>query len=681
MVVVAGLAVGLRGAVLGATGAAVVVVAALAAGTLTAVASPPCDVESAYHCVRVDRDPERPSGRVLVLDDLRHSYVDLGDPRHLEFDYTRWIGDAVDGSAPRGRPLEAVFVGGGGFTLPRWLAATRPGSRSRVLEVDGDLVDVGRDRLGLRTSPALRVLVGDARMTMRDQPARSADVVVGDAFGGRAVPWHLATREWARAGAPGPAPGGVYALNVIDQGGLRLMRAEAATLLDVFADVRLIARPGLARREPGPGGLGRRMPASVGSRSRGARTHGRAVVARLAARLRSPDRRRRARPTSCCKCAERPLISRKLACSWRICGSRWIGSTGPRRSGSRSWAAGTASAAACSCGPRWTSARPTAPAGCWRCWSTSRGSPRRARSGSWPSPGPGRATSSTPTWPWGRRRSSRCPTRARAAPPGRRWRNAPAAAIRPPSARRRKRAGRPPEPVDPAELERALAQLEQVRAERDTAAGARDAAQEQWRKAQAELEEARAEVTAQVAAADERRRAAEQARDEAVAATDQARSELRSAQSEREFAQQQLQGAERGREEAVGGREEAARELHRASSSRSEAEAERDEAVEARRRSRASATSWRPGTGRPSAALEAMTKERDAMREQRDAARAERDEIRDQAKAAPAPARAPAAARAAPGPRGAARGRPRGARGATRACGCWPRAPWSRWCW
>ena len=46
------------------------------------------------------------------------------------------------GSAPPRRALDAVFVGGGGFTLPRWLAATRPGSRSRVLEVDGDLVDL-----------------------------------------------------------------------------------------------------------------------------------------------------------------------------------------------------------------------------------------------------------------------------------------------------------------------------------------------------------------------------------------------------------------------------------------------------------------------------------------------------------------------------------------------------------
>ena len=283
VVVGAGLAVGLRGAVLGATGAAVVVAAALAAGTLTAVASPPCDVESAYHCVRVDRDPARPSGRVLVLDDLRHSYVDLEDPRRLEFDYTRWIADAVDGSAPRGRPLDAVFVGGGGFTLPRWLAATRPGSRSRVLEVDGDLVDVARRRLGLRTSPALRVLEGDARMTMRDQPARSADVVVGDAFGGRAVPWHLATREWTEQVRRVLRPGGVYAMNVIDLGELRLMRAEAATLLEVFPHVRLIARPGPTGANLVLVASSRPLPASAGSRARGARTYGRAAVARLAA--------------------------------------------------------------------------------------------------------------------------------------------------------------------------------------------------------------------------------------------------------------------------------------------------------------------------------------------------------------------------------------------------------------
>lgn len=218
------------------------VAAALALGGSSVIAGSPCDAESTYHCARVAADDARPSGRTLVLDDLRHSYVDLGDPRHLEFAYTRWIADGLDAIAPAGRPLDAVWVGGGAFTLPRWLAATRPGSRSRVLEVDGKVVELARSRFGLTLSDALAVTVGDARVTLRDRSDASADVLVGDAFGAVAVPWHLTTREWVADVRRVLRPGGLYALNVIDRGELGLLRGVAATLLEQFADVRLVRR-------------------------------------------------------------------------------------------------------------------------------------------------------------------------------------------------------------------------------------------------------------------------------------------------------------------------------------------------------------------------------------------------------------------------------------------------------
>jgi SAM-dependent methyltransferase len=247
-----------------------------------------CTTESVYHCARVEAGDARPGGRALLLDDLRHSYVDLGEPRHLELAYTRWMGDAIDSMRPARAPLRAIFLGGGGFTLPRYVNATRPGSLARVFEVDPKVVELARRELGLRTGPALRVRIGDARVRLREEPDDSADLVVGDAFGGRAIPWHLATTEFARDVRRVLRPDGVYVLNVIDRGGLELLRAEAATLLEGFADVALVARPRPEDRGPGPGNQvliasERPLSAAIRPASRGARTYGRPEVERFAA--------------------------------------------------------------------------------------------------------------------------------------------------------------------------------------------------------------------------------------------------------------------------------------------------------------------------------------------------------------------------------------------------------------
>ncbi len=215
-------------------------IVAIALALFTLAQHSPCEAETIYHCVRVEFDPERPTAELLVLDRQFNSEVEQTNPRYLNFPYTQWIGGAIAAIGSPGTPINAVFVGGGGFTLPRWLEATRPGSHANVLEVDGKLVEFDRKRFGLRTSPDLRATVGDARVTIRREPSGSADVVVGDAFSGLTVPWQMMTTEWLHEVQRVLRPHGLYALNIVDLPPLKLLRAETATLLAAFTNVRMI---------------------------------------------------------------------------------------------------------------------------------------------------------------------------------------------------------------------------------------------------------------------------------------------------------------------------------------------------------------------------------------------------------------------------------------------------------
>jgi spermidine synthase len=222
---------------------AAVAILGLAAVSTASVAPNPCDVETAYHCARVVADPDRPAGRTLMLNSAQHSYVDLADPTRLKFAYTQWIGAVADVMAPAGKRLDALHLGGGGFTVPRYLTATRPGTDNLVFEIDGELVKLGQRELGVRSGPDLRPVVGDARMLVGQRPDGIADLVVGDAFGHLVVPWHLATREMAAEIRRVTRPGGIYVQNVIDYPPHRFIRAEMATVAAEFAHVALIAPP------------------------------------------------------------------------------------------------------------------------------------------------------------------------------------------------------------------------------------------------------------------------------------------------------------------------------------------------------------------------------------------------------------------------------------------------------
>jgi hypothetical protein len=235
----------------------------------------PCLVETAYHCVRVEADPHRASGRLLWLDNLPHSYVDLDNPRYLAFSYVAAMAVVADTLRPAGRPIASLSVGGGGLTLPRYLATTRPGSTSTVLEIDPGVAQVVLDRLEGSAIPGLRLRIGDGRVELAGEPAGHYDLVIGDAFGGLAPPWHLTTEEAVQRIRRTITDDGVYAANIIDYRPQSFLRAELATLRTSFPQVALLAdTDSLAGRGGGNHVLiASRAPLPVEAIRRGLRTH------------------------------------------------------------------------------------------------------------------------------------------------------------------------------------------------------------------------------------------------------------------------------------------------------------------------------------------------------------------------------------------------------------------------
>ena len=195
----------------------------------------------------VRRDPDRSTGRMVLLGGMEASYVDIADPAHLEFSYLRRIRDAIDAGHPHRAELDVVHIGGAGCALARHLAATRPACRNEVLEYDPRVAAMARRVLGVHNTARLRLRVTDARPALEAKPDASVDVVVGDAFVDGLVPAHLSTVEFAETVARVLRPGGLYALNVIDAPPLRISRAIAATLLRVFDEVALVAPPRVLR--------------------------------------------------------------------------------------------------------------------------------------------------------------------------------------------------------------------------------------------------------------------------------------------------------------------------------------------------------------------------------------------------------------------------------------------------
>lgn len=192
-------------------------------------------------------DPEEPDAWTLYVASVAQSYVDLTRPKALKFEYVRKVAAVLDALPAPGDPVRALHLGAGALTLPRYLAASRRGSKQLVVDRDARLLDFVLSRLPLRRDADVETRVADARAAVEEAEDGVYDVVVGDVYNGATMPAHVASVEFAEEVARVLAPGGVYVLNVTDMPMLSFTRRLTAGLGEAFGDVLLLGEPGMLR--------------------------------------------------------------------------------------------------------------------------------------------------------------------------------------------------------------------------------------------------------------------------------------------------------------------------------------------------------------------------------------------------------------------------------------------------
>jgi spermidine synthase len=222
--------------------AALIPVLAIAGGTATASTQgwlkSNCTRETNYFCIKVrEEDHAGEAVRILILDRLVHSYSSLTNPKKLVYGYEQIYAEATAYTARAlvgKEPLAALFIGGGGYTFPRYMEAVYPGSELDVIEIDPGVTQVAYEMLGLRQDMPVVTYNEDARMFLARRPTKQYHLVIGDAFNDYSVPYHLTTHEFNERVRAWLAPGGLYMINMIDGPRRDFLRAYAATLRLTF---------------------------------------------------------------------------------------------------------------------------------------------------------------------------------------------------------------------------------------------------------------------------------------------------------------------------------------------------------------------------------------------------------------------------------------------------------------
>jgi len=179
--------------------------------------------------------------RVLYLNGLEHSMMSKDDPNKLAVDYTQYfpLGFVFNPTAKN-----VLFVGGGGFSGPKYFLNTYHNFNVSVVEIDPVVTQVAERYFDLNNNnPRLKIYTDDARNFLssnNSQSKKNYDLIILDAYSRDYIPFHLMTLQYFQLLYNKLTPNGVIVSNQIGSlvgDASNLYRAVYKTMTSVFPAV------------------------------------------------------------------------------------------------------------------------------------------------------------------------------------------------------------------------------------------------------------------------------------------------------------------------------------------------------------------------------------------------------------------------------------------------------------
>jgi spermidine synthase len=174
--------------------------------------------------------------RTLYLNGLPHSAMYLNNSNDLVFLYTEMFNLAF---AFNSNIQNVLFIGGGGFSTPKYFLENYPDMIIDVVEIDPDVIKVAKDYFNLKKDTRLAIYNRDGRVYITNSN-KKYDLIVLDAYSKTYIPFHLMTREFFVGLKKNLVPDGIVVSNIITSllgDTSDLFRAEYKTISQIFSNL------------------------------------------------------------------------------------------------------------------------------------------------------------------------------------------------------------------------------------------------------------------------------------------------------------------------------------------------------------------------------------------------------------------------------------------------------------